>query len=106
MKDWIASRLAWMDANLPGTCSNDVVETVEIEALDFAIYPNPASTTVQISGLIGTELAIYSVQGQLMQQETMGQHTISMDVSELPRGMYFVQAQLNHQRSTKKLIIN
>lgn len=106
MKDWIVSRLAWMDANLPGTCANDVVNVSEIEALDFTLFPNPANTDVQVNGLIGTQLVVYSVQGQIMLQKELNHTSSLLDVSQLPRGMYFVQATLNGQKKTKKLVVN
>ncbi|MDG1333769.1 MAG: T9SS type A sorting domain-containing protein [Crocinitomicaceae bacterium] len=106
MKDWMASRLVWMDLNLPGNCANDVVEITEIKPLDFSLYPNPANSTVTVGGLSGTELAFYSVQGQLVLQSTIESNGVSINVSDLPKGMYFVQAVLNGQKGTKKLIVN
>lgn len=105
MKNWIASRLAWMDANMPGNCSNDVVSVGELKPLEFSIYPNPASETVNIAGPAGAELQVFSVQGKLIVQKELNSDISSLDISEFPRGMYFVQAILNGQKNTKKLVV-
>jgi hypothetical protein len=45
LKTWIANRLAWMDANMPGDC--DVVTAVEDE-MQARIFPNPFSESIRI----------------------------------------------------------
>jgi hypothetical protein len=43
MKDWIFTRLQWMDNNMPGVCSN-VITVVDPEVQNgIAIFPNPSN---------------------------------------------------------------
>lgn len=105
MKDWIASRLSWMDANMPGNCINDVVSVNETEPLNFSIYPNPAITSVHIAAPTGTQISVISVQGKLIIQKEQSTDALTLDISQFPGGMYFIQASLNGQKNTKKLIV-
>ncbi|MCH2224690.1 MAG: CotH kinase family protein [Crocinitomicaceae bacterium] len=46
-KGWIAERLNWLDANMPGNCPNVGVATIEKEPYS-AMYPNPANDVVNV----------------------------------------------------------
>lgn len=65
------------------------------ESPDFVLYPNPASSTVNI-GLRKTlasnaaQISIYNLQGQLMQMTELPIHSrLQVDVSRLPNGVYY-----------------
>ena len=73
-----------------------------VEAIDIEIFPNPVSTEFQLrfsiskSEILG--FAIYDIMGrQLMrinQEEfSMGQHTISLNASNLPVGILIIEVQ-------------
>ena len=48
LKDWMHSRLEWIDNNIPGTCNNvGIVDLNKIQPL-YAIYPNPAIDFINI----------------------------------------------------------
>lgn len=69
-----------------------------------AIYPNPASDYLIVSGLEGTsKVEIYTVTGQLVQTENFDNETrIKLDLNT---GMYLVKVTNGVQTSTKKIIV-
>jgi hypothetical protein len=82
------------------------VET--IEATSFTLYPNPANTQFVVSAdqtLIGADLKVFNLNGQLVLNDTNLQQIHSVDVSTLPAGMYFVQVQLNETVLSKMLSV-
>jgi hypothetical protein len=82
------------------------VET--IEATSFTLYPNPANTQFVVSAdqtLIGADLKVFNLNGQLVLNDTNLQQIHSVDVSTLPTGMYFVQVQLNETVLSKMLSV-
>ncbi|UGS22755.1 endonuclease [Flavobacterium channae] len=69
-----------------------------------AVYPNPASDYLMVSGLNGTSKAeIYTVTGQLVQnQEFENDVRIFLD---LPSGIYLVKVTNGLETTTKKIIV-
>lgn len=69
-----------------------------------AVYPNPASDYLIVSGLEGTsKVEIYTVTGQLVQTENFENETrIKLDLNT---GMYLVKVTNGVQNSTKKIIV-
>jgi hypothetical protein len=41
MKQWILTRLSWMDLNMPGTCTITAINEEQLKGLE--IYPNPSN---------------------------------------------------------------
>lgn len=99
MKDWIADRIAWMDSNIPGDCSLDVVGIDGVEAsMNFVMFPNPttgianfrldASTVESVQSI-----EIYNMQGALVQTIAVnGQTTVTADLSQVSNGVYIVKS--------------
>ena len=69
-----------------------------------AVYPNPVSDYLIVSGLEGTsKVEIYTVTGQLVQTENFENETrIKLDLNT---GMYLVKVTNGVQNSTKKIIV-
>ncbi|MCD8529404.1 MAG: endonuclease [Flavobacterium sp.] len=69
-----------------------------------AVYPNPASDYLIVSGLDGaSKVEIYTVTGQLVQTENFENETrIKLDLNT---GMYLVKVTNGAQTSTKKIIV-
>ncbi|MFT4778129.1 MAG: choice-of-anchor B domain-containing protein [Flavobacteriales bacterium] len=74
--------------------------------LTLALFPNPATEEIQISG-ITTEidvLDLYSVDGKLIDSyPTNGATTVVLNVIELPTGIYMIRSSLGHQAKFTKL---
>jgi hypothetical protein len=79
---------------------------------DFEIYPNPVSDKLFIDfdsqDFDNTELLIYNTAGQIIintqQNFSPGQNTFRIDVSNLPKGVYFVKITGEKTYETKKFI--
>lgn len=69
-----------------------------------AVYPNPASEFLIISGLEGTsKVEIFTVTGQLLQTENFENETrVRLDLSA---GMYLVKLSNGTQTTTRKIIV-
>lgn len=95
-----------------GTCSQVVSDIPDIvKALDFTVAPNPANGFITVS--LGeenvqteTQLTLYTIQGTVVQSRKMTAPSVSLDVSNLSRGLYFIQLGQQNQFSTKKIILN
>ncbi len=72
----------------------------------FAIYPNPAKNTLNITNLNGdiSQLKIFSMYGILVQEETSKTNGNQVDISSLASGTYFVRIVSGDQTITRKFI--
>jgi hypothetical protein len=73
------------------------------------MYPNPAKNTVNIeiaSGVILESIAIYNPLGQLVKTLTDSElsASLSIDVSALKTGSYFMEITSNNGKITKKFV--
>lgn len=55
------------------------------------IYPNPATSSVTLSGMSSGVLTIYNVLGQKVKQAEVKSEKVEISVSELPVGMYTIK---------------
>ena len=101
---------------MPGERSNDDTldpEKSQIELGDLSIYPNPASTEVNVS-FTSPENSKYSIQvksilGQSLYQSTKSGNgqisNIKLDASSWDAGIYFVIVNVENSSTVKKVII-
>jgi len=90
------------------TFSNFIAGTTgvdETEMDDVNIYPNPASRTLNISGVKETTITVYNIIGEVMFQEQISTSTTQIDVSYLENGNYFVRVAGKQGQVVKKLIV-
>jgi hypothetical protein len=67
------------------------------ENTDISIYPNPAKTNVTIEVkkiMVNTEIDIFDITGRIIWHTnvTPGKTKYDVDVTDLPKGIYFVKA--------------
>lgn len=77
--------------------------TSNINSIQVAVYPNPATSQLNVSlpeGKVATHLALFSPNGQLV--ETVNA-TNTMDVSVLPRGIYYLTGDVDGQYFEEKV---
>ncbi len=80
-----------------GIIDNNVVQ-------DIKFYPNPTYGIINITGIkIPAEVNIYSVQGKLL--KTVNQVANSIDISDLPPGIYFLNISVRNKTFVRKTII-
>ena len=72
------------------------------EALEnsFSVYPNPAQDALNINVQAPSNLQLYSLQGQLIQEIEVGQNT-QVDISSLTPGIYFIKDVSTTQKTVK-----
>lgn len=67
-------------------------------------FPNPASNFIQLDDYwLGAELQLYNQQGQLQFNKRL--NSTRIELSSLPRGMYFLRLENNQSYSSAKLIL-
>lgn len=106
VKTWFTNRLAWMDANMPGTCLN-MEANDQLEPLDpVGIYPNPTTTgEVAFYGLQDPVLVeIYSPLGVKVDSELIVVSN-KLDLSFLPSGLYFLKLQSKTGTFIRKVVV-
>ena len=91
----------------------DTITSVGIEPnkanFAFNLYPNPTinKVTLNINALKPNEIAtlsIYNNLGALLLQKEITLHTQSLDVTDLPNGIYFIQLSTAEFTATQKLV--
>ncbi len=91
--------------NIRSTNPVTTVEEVPAEEL-FQIYPNPSADWVQIEmdnfneGLI----SIFDLQGKLVFRQILNQETQRIDLQQLAKGSYLIEASNQEQRASRLLI--
>ena len=72
---------------------------------EVSIYPNPASSTIQISASTTLdEIYLFDLQGKLIMQVAPQHSKVTMDVSDISPGTYIVQARSSNGISTLKFM--
>lgn len=113
LKNWINSRLQWLDLNIPGLCISTSTNDIDLGD-DFNCFPNPASTNftieysllkpqnvnIRILNLLGSEV-LTSFQGI----QNRGNYSLNLETTNLPSGIYIVKLETGSTYKIKKLII-
>jgi subtilisin-like proprotein convertase family protein len=113
LKNWLAGRVAWMDANMPGQCAVGMNEENSI-VRSMKVFPNPiqqkaifsltlersADISLSITDVAGKEVARY-----LNNKAPQGESEIVFDRGQIKEGIYFYQLQVDENMRTGKIII-
>lgn len=67
------------------------VSITENNEVAFVMYPNPTDNYVMIEIVKQAEVKIYSINGQMLSQQTINEGVNTIDVSSLNAGMYFIE---------------
>lgn len=101
-----------------GWLCNSTIGVAENEQLknNMSVYPNPASNELVVaytsSNKNSISLSLTSAIGQKMMDMVLGNtaqsllHQTTIDLSEFPNGVYFVEIKEDFKSTTKKLVIN
>ncbi|HLP95026.1 MAG TPA: T9SS type A sorting domain-containing protein, partial [Saprospiraceae bacterium] len=80
----------WIGDHSTDICSEPVSSVQESSQQVFSIWPNPATSTLQIQAPAPLEFVqVYDVMGRMVLQITVGNE---VSVAHLPAGLYFVSA--------------
>lgn len=105
MKSWVENRLMWLDANMPGDCSQDVASLTEAAAPEIRVFPNPANDQLFVQGIAGATLELRSGSGRLIQTLEAQKDVEQLDISMLPAGVYFLTIKESGRTSIEKVVI-
>ena len=87
---------------------NPDVTGVEELAQNFAIYPNPSSGMVNFDASKSDkaqEANVYNLNGQVVFNFTLMNSLNAIDLTHLPKGVYFVRSSANQFAGATKLVI-
>jgi PKD repeat protein len=93
-------------------CDNVVVPVIlgvnENNAIKVGVYPNPAKDNITINNLIGNEtIQLSTVEGRVVNEVVNGdEQKVTMDVNELPNGVYIMTVTGNKVSVQEKVMIN
>jgi hypothetical protein len=95
-----------------GACNTAKATELVAARLFMQVQPNPANDVVTVfvgNASVETTISLMDANGRLLQTVTTngtdGMAEQILNVSELPRGMYFVQAQNGGEIASDKLVI-
>ena len=77
----------------------------ESEKDEVIMYPNPASSILNLSGVEGTIITVYNIMGEIIYSEDIKTPTTKIDVSHLENGTYFIWINGLPSQLVKKLIV-
>lgn len=88
-----------------------ILSSEDFQAVSFGLYPNPATTEVQISlpqltSAESWDIEVYDINGKrVLRTNTFANETLhSIDVRSLNSGVYLIKVSNNQHTSTQKLI--
>ena len=95
-KDWIKTRLAWLDANMIGSAMS--VEKNQADQVRCRVFPNPASSILYIeSDKEINRVTLYNITGiPVLEKSDLCDLSVSTDVSRLNPGIYFIKIFLSN----------
>ena len=74
----------------------------EIQQYDVEVYPNPASSFVNLNGIMGARISIHNMIGAMVYSEDIQSETARVNVSDLPMGNYIIR--ITDPKSEKQLV--
>ncbi len=102
LKDWIASRMEWLDANIPNLVTS--IGNNDVNDAPFAVFPNPFSRELYVEQHLRVpsevNIELFDNNGRILQsKERPYQSGLLMESlgTDLPPGMYFYRIRLNGQ---------
>jgi Secretion system C-terminal sorting domain len=98
-----------------GACSSSsesylydaIITSINKDFSVFAIYPNPASEYVHLTGILPqTEISISTITGKLVDRVVSLDNKQTMNISNLLPGVYLLSISNDQIRQTTKLVVN
>lgn len=111
LKEWIDKRLAWLDANMPGSLitSDSGIRKTASEEILLRLFPNPATDYIYIeSDRAISSVCIFNTSG-LVEKSKLNKDGFAcyMDISPLQEGLYFIRVTFeDNTTKTMRFIVN
>lgn len=120
IKNWIASRVTWMDANITGFCQNvGIPDQIEFTKPGLTGFPNPFSTDLSIiytvpegfstNNLSQVKIELLNMLGEQVQvifngNKTAGKYSEEVDTQQLAAGLYLIKLSVNTSAVYQKVV--
>jgi hypothetical protein len=114
LKWWIKKRLVWLDTHIQGNCTTTGINEKELFANSIQAFPNPTSGLLNVSFYLYSEkkmkVELRDIYGRTLRYENehlypSGKNALSMDLSGLSDGIYFVNVSNSEMKYTGKVIL-
>lgn len=117
LKNWIHTRLLWMDTNMFGSCASYTHKDTDITPRVFSLaqnYPNPFNPLTKIKFSLPrgdkVKIELYNTIGQrveilLNQPMKAGHHEIEFNAQNLSSGIYFYRIEAGEFQDVKKMVL-
>jgi hypothetical protein len=98
-----------------GACSSSsepylydaIITSIGDDVSAFALYPNPASEYVHLTGILPqTEISISTITGKLVDRVVSSDNKQTLNISNLLPGVYLITLSHENGRHTMKLVVN
>lgn len=107
LKNWLTTRLDWLDNNIPGSCVHTSGMDEMANEPSILVFPNPVVNELYIradENYIGSTIRLMDAGGKTVLQSVY-QWGSYLDMGELPPGMYYLQLQnANGQMVNRKVV--
>jgi len=100
LKQFIRSRLIWMDQTISSACLLSNTDDLDVSIEELEVYPNPIHDEININFHLAQksdiEISLSNILGKRVSQSLLPDHhsgliTETMDVSDLPTGSYVLR---------------
>jgi hypothetical protein len=90
-KNWIRTRLAWLDANMISSVTS--VEKVPADQVRCRVFPNPATDNLFVESIKEIKgVSLYNLSGsQVFEKKDICDFSVSMNMTGLNQGVYVVK---------------
>lgn len=105
MITWITNRLNWMDANMPGDCSQDDLSNPSLVSADLiTVFPNPTKEKLHVNCPKNSSIKILDLHGKLLIETISDNGYTELNLEQICPGAYFVTVENRKGRFTQKII--
>ncbi|MGQ7869839.1 CotH kinase family protein [Sunxiuqinia sp. sy24] len=107
LKNWISTRLNWLDDNMIGDCYPTAV-VPDLADLELKVYPNPAMHYLTVASNTPIEqIMLYDSHGTMIKTLTPFGNQQTLDLSTIANGLILLKIQMaNGEQRTEKVMVN
>ena len=108
-KNWIATRVAWLDNNIPGdpsTCALNINQ--QTSSFDFYMQPNPVKDILNVKSNSGNikKIQILELTGKLIFEKEILINEIAINLNNISNGIYICKViSDNNEIQNKKIVV-
>lgn len=83
----------------------EVIGYEEIEATQFNVYPNPATSTVFVETNGNAQVSIIDMTGRVVKEMVITDNVSAINIEDINEGIYFIMIQNENNRVVEKLVV-